>query len=174
MLRWNYNCLCARLLLGMTIVVQQTWLGHWVTGSMGHLDQQSTVKVDPNMIPSIIIMMMILGNRVWATFLHNFSRLAQQGLKNVPGGTDMLGKWKPVPGKIRIRASIFTSIFMLFYINIPFKLIVSDTLRIAIKHECIFWQLPSTSTIAIVIITRPKIWSRRVTVDWRAVNSHDV
>ena len=25
-----------------------------------------------------------------------------------------------------------------FYINIPFKLIVSDELRIAIKHECIF------------------------------------
>jgi len=43
-----------------------------------------------------------------------------------------------VPGKIRIRASIFTSIFMLFYINIPFKLIVSDELRIAIKHEYIF------------------------------------
>ena len=43
-------------------------------------------------------------------------------------------------GKIRIRASIFTSIFMLFYIglNIPFKLIVSDALRIAIKHECFF------------------------------------
>jgi len=38
----------------------------------------------------------------------------------------------------RIRASIFTTIFMLFYINIPFKLIVSDALRIAIKHECIF------------------------------------
>jgi len=28
---------------------------------------------------------------------------------------------------------IFTSIFMLFYINIPFKLIVSDELRIAIN-----------------------------------------
>ena len=27
---------------------------------------------------------------------------------------------------------------MLFYINIPFKLIVSDALRIAIKYECIF------------------------------------
>ena len=27
---------------------------------------------------------------------------------------------------------------MLFYINIPFKLIVSDALRIAIKHEYIF------------------------------------
>jgi len=27
---------------------------------------------------------------------------------------------------------------VLFYINIPFKLIVSDALRIAIKHECIF------------------------------------
>jgi len=54
-----------------------------------------------------------------------------QSLKNVPGGTDVLGK-------IRIRASIFTSISMLFYINIPFKLIVSDALRIAIKHECIF------------------------------------
>ena len=40
--------------------------------------------------------------------------------------------------KIRIRASIFTSIFMRFYINIPFKLIVSDALRIAIKHACIF------------------------------------
>jgi len=40
--------------------------------------------------------------------------------------------------EIRIRASIFTNIFMLFYINIPFKLIVSDALRIAIKHECIF------------------------------------
>jgi len=26
---------------------------------------------------------------------------------------------------------------MLFYINIPFKLIVSDALRIAIKQECI-------------------------------------
>jgi len=43
-----------------------------------------------------------------------------------------------VPGKIRIRASIFTSVSMLFYINIMFKLIVSDALRIAIKHECIF------------------------------------
>jgi len=43
-----------------------------------------------------------------------------------------------MPGKIRIRASIFTSIFMLFYINIPFKLIVSDELKIAIKHECTF------------------------------------
>jgi len=32
----------------------------------------------------------------------------------------------------------FTSIFMLFYINIPYKLIVSDALRIAIKHKCIF------------------------------------
>ena len=32
--------------------------------------------------------------------------------------------------KMKIRASIFTSIFMLFYINIPFKLIVSDALRI--------------------------------------------
>jgi len=32
----------------------------------------------------------------------------------------------------------FSCIFMLFYINIPFKLIVSDALRIAIKHECIF------------------------------------
>ena len=31
--------------------------------------------------------------------------------KNVSGGTDVLGKWKPVPGNIRIRASIFTSIF---------------------------------------------------------------
>ena len=62
----------------------------------------------------------------------------QQSLKNVPGGTDVLGKWKSVPGKISIRASFFTSIFMLFYINIPFKLIVSDALRIAIKHECIF------------------------------------
>jgi len=57
--------------------------------------------------------------------------------KNVPGGTDVLGKWKFVPGKIRIRASIFTSI-LLFCINIPFKLIVSDALRIEIKHECIF------------------------------------
>jgi len=35
----------------------------------------------------------------------------------------------------------FTSIFMLFYINIPFKLIVSVALRIAIKHECIFRTL---------------------------------
>jgi len=60
-----------------------------------------------------------------------------QSLKNVPEGTDVLWKWKSVPGKIRIRASIFTSIFMLFYIKIPFKLIVSDALRIAIKHECI-------------------------------------
>ena len=66
------------------------------------------------------------------------SLILSQSLKNVPGGTDVLGKWKSVPGKIRIRASIFTSIFMLFYINIPFKLIVSDALRIAIKHECIF------------------------------------
>ena len=32
---------------------------------------------------------------------------------------------------------IFTSILVLFYINIPFKFIVSDALRIAIKHECI-------------------------------------
>jgi len=32
--------------------------------------------------------------------------------------------------KMKIRASIFTSIFMLFYRNIPFKLIVSDALRI--------------------------------------------
>jgi len=32
---------------------------------------------------------------------------------------------------------IFTSILMLFYINIPFKFIVSDALRIARKHECI-------------------------------------
>jgi len=38
-------------------------------------------------------------------------------------------------------ASIFTSIFMLFYINIPFKLIVSEALRIAIKHESIFKKL---------------------------------
>jgi len=62
----------------------------------------------------------------------------RQSLKNVPGGKDVLGKWKSVPGKITIRASIFTSIFTLFYINIQFKLIVSDALRIAIKHECIF------------------------------------
>ena len=53
----------------------------------------------------------------------------------MPGGTDVLGIGKCVPGKIRIRASILTSIFMLF--NIPFKLIVSDALRIAIKDECI-------------------------------------
>jgi len=58
--------------------------------------------------------------------------------KNVPGGTDVFGKRKSVPGKIGIRAAIFTSIFMLFYINIPFKLTVSDALRIVIKHECIF------------------------------------
>jgi len=32
----------------------------------------------------------------------------------------------------------FLQAFMLFYINIPFKLIVSEALRIAIKHECIF------------------------------------
>jgi len=32
----------------------------------------------------------------------------------------------------------FLKAFMLFYINILFKLIVSDALRIAIKHECIF------------------------------------
>jgi len=32
---------------------------------------------------------------------------AGQSLKNVPGGTDVLGKWKSVPGKIRIRASIW-------------------------------------------------------------------
>jgi len=63
---------------------------------------------------------------------------ARQSLKNVPGGTDVLGKWKYVPGNIRIRASIFTNISMLFYINIPFKLIVTDASRIAIKHECIF------------------------------------
>jgi len=56
----------------------------------------------------------------------------------VPEGTDVLRKGKSVPGKIRIHAPIFTSIFMLFYINIPFKLIVSDALRIAVKHECIF------------------------------------
>ena len=31
----------------------------------------------------------------------------------------------------------FLQAFMLFYINIQFKLIVSDGLRIAIKHECI-------------------------------------
>jgi len=53
----------------------------------------------------------------------------------------VLRKRKSVLGKIRIRVSIFTSIFMLFYINIPFKLIVSDALRIAIKHECIFRTL---------------------------------
>ena len=49
----------------------------------------------------------------------------------------------PCLKKIRIRASIFTSIFMLFqaYINTPFKLIVSDALRIAIKHYCIFRTL---------------------------------
>ena len=35
----------------------------------------------------------------------------------------------------------FTSLFMLFYINILFKLIVSDALRTAIKHECIFRTL---------------------------------
>jgi len=45
----------------------------------------------------------------------------------------VLGKLKSVPGKIRTRASLFTSIFMLFYINIPFKLIVSEALRIAIR-----------------------------------------
>jgi len=61
-----------------------------------------------------------------------------QSLKNVPAGMDVLEVWKSVPRKIRICASIFTSIFMLFYINIPFKLIVSDALRIAIKHDCIF------------------------------------
>jgi len=32
----------------------------------------------------------------------------------------------------------FLQAVMLFYINIPFKLIVSDALTIAIKHECIF------------------------------------
>ena len=69
--------------------------------------------------------------------------------KNEPGGTDVLGKLKSVPGKIRIRASIFTSIFMLFYINIPFKLIVSDALRIAIKHERIL------KTIFIVLFGCP-------------------
>ena len=57
--------------------------------------------------------------------------------KNVPAGMNVLEIWKSVPRKIRIRASIFTSLFMLFYINIPFKLIVSDALRIAIKHDCI-------------------------------------
>jgi len=39
--------------------------------------------------------------------------------KNVPGGTDVLGKRISVPGKIRIHASIFTSIFMLFYTKYP-------------------------------------------------------
>jgi len=43
-----------------------------------------------------------------------------------------------MPGKIRIRASIFTRLFMLFYINIPFKLIVSDELRIAKKNMSVF------------------------------------
>ena len=71
-----------------------------------------------------------------------------QSLKNVPRGTDVLGKWKSVPGKIRIRASIFTSLFMLFYINIPFKLIVSDALRIAIKHECIFKNINTAKIIS--------------------------
>jgi len=43
-----------------------------------------------------------------------YSGLSNPEPKNVPGGTDVLGKWKSVPGKVRIRASIFTSIFMLF------------------------------------------------------------
>jgi len=80
-----------------------------------------------------------LGNRVFATFTIFRSRIRYATEpQNVSGGTDVLGKRKSVPGKIRIRASIFTSIFMLFYINIPHKLIVSDAVRIAIKHECIF------------------------------------
>jgi len=37
-----------------------------------------------------------------------------QGLKNVPRGTGVLGKLKFVSGKVRIRASIFASIIMLF------------------------------------------------------------
>ena len=74
--------------------------------------------------------------------------ILQSLYKNVPGGTDVLGKWKSVPGKIRNRASIFTSIFMLFYINIPFKVILSDALRIAIKHGCIFRTINTAKIIS--------------------------
>ena len=38
---------------------------------------------------------------------------------------------------------------MLFYINIPFKLIVNDALRIAIKHECLFRTLIHKNNILI-------------------------
>ena len=70
--------------------------------------------------------------------LDQILQTTRQSLKTSLDAPDVFGKRKSVPGKIRIRASIFTSIFMLFYINIPFKLTVSDALRIAIKHECIF------------------------------------
>jgi len=70
--------------------------------------------------------------------MHLIRRIAQS-LKNVPGeARTCLENENPCLEKSRIRASIFTCIFMLFYINIPFKLIVSDASRIAIKHECIF------------------------------------
>jgi len=61
-----------------------------------------------------------------------------QSLKTCLEARTCLENENPCLEKLRISASIFTSIFMLFYINIPFNLIVSDALRIAIKHECIF------------------------------------
>ena len=61
----------------------------------------------------------------------------QQSLKTCLEARTYLENENPCLEKIRIRASIFTSIFMLFYIKIPFKLIASDALRIAIKRECI-------------------------------------
>jgi len=57
--------------------------------------------------------------------------------KNVPGGTDVLGKCKSVPGKNQDPCFDFYMHIYALYIKIPFKLIVSDALRIAIKHECI-------------------------------------
>ena len=71
-------------------------------------------------------------DRATAMAIRKTQKMVHSEPKNVPGGTDVLGKWKSVPGKIRIRASIFASIYA-----IPFKLIVSDASRIAIKHECI-------------------------------------
>ena len=41
------------------------------------------------------------------------------------------------PGSKAVKRSLLL-LLLLLYINIPFKLIVSDALRIAIKHECIF------------------------------------
>ena len=53
---------------------------------------------------------------------------------------------------------------MLFYINIPFKLIVSDALRIAIKHECIVkklfycfaMELPKSRTWRVICCARQR------------------